>query len=663
MLGFCLSVSVYMLLVSVGQSVHLVGLIHSPGFPHGYGSNVSETWRRCAPPGHVLVLTLLHLDLEESFDCENDFLKIFEGDSKLAQLCGRKTLEELQADDLSLRSSSGGCLSITFQSDYSNTERHTGFKLFYTTQDFDECWENDVTCSHFCHNYIGGYSCSCKPGYYLGEDKHKCHADCTEQRHGTGVLTSPGSPGPYFENAKCSFHLSVDEGFQLTLRFIGVFDVESRDGKCVDFVKVKTATKTFGPFCGKDKPADILTNSQHAEVIFHSDLEGTNQGFTLEYKLKGTECSGKVTPNSVMFPEKDLYSVGELVRVSCVTGYTSDGTDAFVSRCHLNGDWSPKSSCELVDCGFPDLPELMELTKADSETTYKHSISIKCQEFYKLEGKANFTCEATGEWVADNGEILSESSSQCVPVCGITKSSAGGRIFGGKDAKLGEIPWQLLVKYPRLGGASLINDRWAVTAAHVVENQRSLTFVGGMIDSQDKNMVEMETELIIIHPNYVKETYDNDIALVKMSSRVPLSRNLLPVCLPEVQTNGPVLEGMQGTVSGFGATGGEMRSQILQYGHVKEFPGVCFNTKRTVTDNMFCAGDPDQGVDSCKGDSGGPLFIPMLGLSTDKPYRLKGIVSWGPPKCGNKFNKGYYTKVENYLNWIRDTMKNKEEKK
>lgn len=64
-------------------------------------------------------------------------------------------------------------------------------------------------------------------------------ADCTERRHGTGVLTSPGSPGPYFENAKCSFRLSVDEGFQLTLRFIGVFDVESRDGKCVDFVKVR----------------------------------------------------------------------------------------------------------------------------------------------------------------------------------------------------------------------------------------------------------------------------------------------------------------------------------------------------------------------------------------------------------------------------------------
>ncbi|KAK3571215.1 hypothetical protein QTP86_005433 [Hemibagrus guttatus] len=338
------------------------------------------------------------------------------------------------------------------------------------------------------------------------------------------------------------------------------------------------------------------------------------------------------------------------------------GTDTFVARCQLNGEWSPKSRCEWVDCGTPDLPELMELTEDDPETTYKHSISVKCQEFYKLEGKASFTCEATGEWVADNGEILSESPPQCVPVCGITKNSAAGRIFGGKRAILGEIPWQLLVKHPR-GGASLINDRWAITAAHVVENQRSLTFVGGMIDSKDRNVVEMETEMIIIHPDYVKETFDNDIALVKMSSRVPLSRNLLPVCLPENKTNGPVLEGMQGTVSGFGATGKREIAQFLQYGHVKEYTGVCFDTERTVTENMFCAGDPDQGVDSCKGDSGGPLYIPMLGFgTTDKPYRLKGIVSWGPTECGNKFNKGYYTKVENYLNWIRDTMKNDQNK-
>lgn len=245
-------------------------------------------------------------------------------------------------------------------------------------------------------------------------------------------------------------------------------------------------------------------------------------------------------------------------------------------------------------------------------------------------------------------------------VCGVTKESSSGRILGGQNAKLGQIPWQLLVKQPARGGASLITDRWAITAAHLVEDQRWLGFRGGMIDGQD-NGIHMETEKIVIHPKYDKKKalYDHDIALVKMSSRVKLGENLRPVCLPETKTGGAAMEGKMGTVSGFGGTSKRTISRYLQYGHVTEYSGVCFDTKENVTENMFCAGDADGGgVDSCKGDSGGPLFIPMLGFgSSNTPYRLKGIVSWGPP-CKNSTYKGYYTKVENYLDWIQKTINN-----
>ncbi|KAI5106015.1 mannan-binding lectin serine protease 2 precursor, partial [Silurus meridionalis] len=672
--------SVFVLLVSVCQSLPLAGWIQSPGFPQGYGPDLSETWRRCAPPGYVLSLTMLHLDLEESDNCENDVLEISEDHNSIVKLCGQMTTKELRLSvDPLLRSSSGGCLSVTFRTDYSNTERHTGFKAFYTTQDVDECWENHVSCSHFCHNYIGGYSCSCKPGYYLNEDQHECHANCTEERYGSGLLTSPGSPSPYFENADCVFSLSVDEGNQVELKFIGTFDVESRDGQCIDFVEIKTATQTYGPFCGKKRPDDILTAAQHVSIIFHSDSGGINQGFSLEYKPKGRkkellvvhlmECPGNISPHANVSPVRDRYTVGQSVTVRCLTGYIlsdvtlflfcTQATKSFTSTCQMNGSWLPKDKCEPVNCGCPELPELVKLKDTPSNYLYKNKLSVMCpSEFYKLEGKADFTCEATGEWMSVNGKTFIQDTPHCVPVCGITKESADGRIFGGQRAKLGQIPWQLLVKAPDRGGASLINDRWAITAAHVVKNKKSLIFFGGMVDGRDQKYVRMETEKIIIHPDFKPPNFDNDIALLKMSERVILSENIRPVCLPERQTNGLVMAGKIGTVSGFGATGKQNRSQYLQYGQVTEYSGVCFENESDlkVTENMFCAGGTEaKGVDSCKGDSGGPLFIPALGpIPPDTPYQIKGIVSWGPPVCGN--NKGYYTKVENYLDWIRNTM-------
>ncbi len=100
--------------------------------------------------------------------------------------------------------------------------------------------------------------------------------------------------------------------------------------------------------------------------------------------------------------------------------------------------------------------------------------------------------------------------SLCVSVCGEPKEHSGsaGRILGGEDANLGQLPWNLLIREPSRGGAALINDRWAVTAAHVVENvpENSLRLYGGMVNSgtisdRFSNVVVMDSERIIIHPN------------------------------------------------------------------------------------------------------------------------------------------------------------------
>ncbi|CAB1334495.1 unnamed protein product, partial [Coregonus sp. 'balchen'] len=321
-----------------------------------------------------------------------------------------------------------------------------------------------------------------------------------------------------------------------------------------------------------------------------------------------------------------------------------------------------------VNCGEPETSsdEALQLVDKDPSTLFRDEVQFKCEsKYYTLEGDEKYICDAS--------------------VCGKTEKDffSIARILGGAKAEKGEIPWQLLTKQPKRGGASLISDRWAITAAHVVDGyeESAITFFGGLIDGTkaketDPDTVVMVAEKIIIHPDYMKgiageerTNYDNDIALIRMSSRVKLGPNVLPICLAEA--DGGFKEGQQGTVSGFGATENTFKSRYLLHTAVGRYPqSMCedtpvlsINKPMVFTENMFCAGG--DGKDSCKGDSGGPFFLPKLGSGNKDnrgPYRLRGIVSWGALCEKEKDSKkGYYTKVENYFDWIKKTIEREEQ--
>ncbi|KAG7469366.1 hypothetical protein MATL_G00128010 [Megalops atlanticus] len=568
-------IRLFVLFLPLVASQSISGWVESPGYPRGYPDEVKFDWKRCAPSGHTLSLTLIHLDIEDSDECQNDVVEISSDEGKLASLCGRKSYEELQSSvNPSLRSSPSGCLKLSFHSDYSNTQRHSGFRAFYTMQDVDECADSENRCTQFCGNYIGGYRCFCRPGYYLDTDDHTCTVNCSVNLSGStlGTVSSPGWPDSYAEYAQCSYTLSVDDGLQLVLEFTGNFDIqEGEEGDCIDSLKIITPSREFGPFCGQEPPpSPLLTGSHQATILFSTDGTGTNTGFTITYKTTAKTCPSVVTSNSNLTPQLPQYRYGDKVNVMCNLGYALDTSQVgneilshkeFVSWCQRTGVWSPVFPCEPVDCGHPDVPEggALQLVNPNPSTTYKDEIRFQCEsKYYRLDRDEKYFCDAEGNWRSQSGH---PTLPKCETVCGKTENeiSSFSRILGGQEAKLGEIPWQLWL-YSRTGGASLINDHWAVTAAHVVDGyeESTLRMYGGLVQQRGAYGIEhlgvkpedalknnpglavLFSEKIIIHPQYQKGlgdenrlSYDNDIALIKMKSRVNLGPYLLPICLPE----------------------------------------------------------------------------------------------------------------------------------
>lgn len=691
-----LGLSLCLLLLATGADSHLSGWVESPGYPHGYQPFSSLNWSRCAPPGYTLSLTLTHLDVEESQGCESDAIEIFSKKNLVAVLCGKRTFEELESDvNPWLYSSPGSCLSLAFRSDYSNPRRQTGFRGFYTVQDVDECeQQSDRRCTQFCHNYVGGYYCSCRRGYELDADEHTCTAHCSEDLSGLkpGRFSSPARPGPYPEHSRCSYTLSVEEGLQVELSFSDDFDIQQGlDGQCIDSLTVESPMGILGPFCGRVPPASpLLTHSNSIRIRFTSDGDGSNNGFTGFYRTRVQSCSGVVTAHSAVEPQRKEHHHGASVTVTCDIGHAAVTAEDAVSMaqysttCQKSGKWSPKYDCQPVNCGYPDIArgDILQLASSELRTLFGDRIQFKCSShYYTLEGSDTYVCDASGLWVSIDGK---RELPRCIEVCGKPESDilSPGMILGGEKAEPGEIPWQLFMRGPPRGAASLISDRWALTAAHVVDGVDHPHLYGGLVNASTAHNLSpqvavLDVQKVIIHPRYQRGTnrnrlnFDNDIALIRMASRVTLGPKLLPVCLPERAESG-LREGQLGSVSGWGKTEMSFVSQILRYAHISVYPlSTCRNTptsnnqRMVFTENFFCAGA--EGKDSCKGDSGGPFVIPMLGYgnkNNNGPYRLEGIVSWGA-SCKKARDQteliGYYTKVNNYLDWINDTI-NKVEK-
>ncbi|XP_044106638.1 coagulation factor X-like isoform X1 [Neovison vison] len=241
-------------------------------------------------------------------------------------------------------------------------------------------------------------------------------------------------------------------------------------------------------------------------------------------------------------------------------------------------------------------------------------------------------------------------------------SSSVIRIVGGQDCKDGECPWQaLLVNEENEGfcGGTILSEYYVLTAAHCLQQAKKFTVRVGErnTDTEEGDEVAHEVEMVIRHNRFVRETYDFDIAVIRLRTPITFRMNVAPACLPQKDwAESTLMTQKTGFVSGFGKTHEKGRpSSTLK---MMEVPYVDRNTCKlsssfSITQNMFCAGYDSKLEDACQGDSGGP-HVTRFGNT----YFVTGIVSWGEG-CARKGKYGIYTKVTNFLKWIDRSMKAK----
>lgn len=234
--------------------------------------------------------------------------------------------------------------------------------------------------------------------------------------------------------------------------------------------------------------------------------------------------------------------------------------------------------------------------------------------------------------------------------------------LGGVRALQNEFPHMALIGYEaeqdedetqwRCSG-SIITAFFVLSAAHC--NTDSLpksvllgvNHFGRYSQGQIRSIIE-----IIDHPEYDFNQKINDICLYRLNASIDFGVNVRLICLPEVGKT--YLSHVIAT--GWGATSltSGMSENLL-----KMQLSVWDKTKCSVKYNdtiQICAGS-DMAIDTCSGDSGGPLQVEQR-PSDDAPcpYTIIGITSHGKACLARNGTVSIYTKVSSYLRWIKEIV-------
>ncbi|NWV58864.1 MCT1A protease, partial [Malurus elegans] len=233
-------------------------------------------------------------------------------------------------------------------------------------------------------------------------------------------------------------------------------------------------------------------------------------------------------------------------------------------------------------------------------------------------------------------------------------------IVGGHEAQPHSHPYMAFLKVAEMGhcGGFLVAPDWVMSAAHCMGNT---TVILGAHDVHKPEKTQQVRGVLKYyeHPEYDPDTMYNDIMLLQarispaqklsssqlcpqLTSKVTLNEYVKTIPLPKSGSDLPT--GTKCLIAGWGlidedrATNKLFETRVSIYSRRK-----CTLFYPHLDSGMVCAGSFHQLKDSSQGDSGGPLVCNKV---------AQGIVSFGYPAP-----PGVYTRISNYLPWIRKVMK------
>lgn len=287
---------------------------------------------------------------------------------------------------------------------------------------------------------------------------------------------------------------------------------------------------------------------------------------------------------------------------------------------------------------------------------------------------------------------VDEVSSAEVASAPKSQSALTPRIVGGQEV-VEAYSWMVSLQvrtaralrdYQHICGGVLIDPYTVLTAAHCVVDLHEED-VRLVIGQRDISRVPVDSlrsvSEFVVHPLYNRNTFDNDLAVLRMIEPVTREQSIaLPLVPPGDLAPGETLNDLSGDrqlqsvfdsrvlpesgfvyrILGWGATQSSLPEEatvasVLQEANIDVFTRQACENSQNLNATTFCAGALDGTVDSCVGDSGGPLIrvVPPSIAQPFEQYELMGLVSYGNgTRCGVEGVLGFYTDVQKFLAFI-----------